>query len=58
MTDDLQKEYEALFAVIRENAPETKTIVSTEVVASGVVRSGTTGCRSWSSTTGRGQAPR
>lgn len=40
MTDDFRKDYEALFAVIRENAPETKTVLTTEVVASGVVRSG------------------
>ena len=40
MTDEFAKDYEALFAVIRENAPETKTILSTDVVASGVVRSG------------------
>ncbi|GAB3253120.1 DnaJ domain-containing protein [Nocardioides dilutus] len=40
MTDDFKKDYEALFAVIRENAPETKTVLTTEVVASGVVRSG------------------
>jgi Mce-associated membrane protein len=40
MTEDFGKDYEALFAVIRENAPETKTILTTDVVASGVVRSG------------------
>lgn len=40
MTADFKKEYEALFAVIRENAPETKTVLTTEVVSSGIVRSG------------------
>ena len=40
MTDDFEKEYESLFAVIRENAPETKTVISTEVVGSSIVRSG------------------
>jgi Mce-associated membrane protein len=40
MTEDFQKDYESLFGVIRENAPETKTIISTDVVASSIVRSG------------------
>lgn len=40
MTDDFKDDYESLFAVIRENAPETKTIISTEVVGSSIVRSG------------------
>jgi len=40
MTDEFAKDYEALFAVIRENAPETKTILTTDVVSSGIVRSG------------------
>ena len=26
MTDDFEKDYDKLFAVIRENAPETKTV--------------------------------
>ncbi|WP_372735425.1 DnaJ domain-containing protein [Nocardioides sp.] len=40
MTDDFKKDYEALFSVIRDNAPETKTIISSEVVRTGIVRSG------------------
>ena len=28
MTDDFKKNYQALFEVIRENAPETKTIMT------------------------------
>ena len=40
MTDEFKKDYEALFELIRQNAPETKTILSTEVVSSSIVRSG------------------
>lgn len=40
MTPSFKKEYESLFAVIRDNAPATKTIISTEVVGSSIVRSG------------------
>jgi Mce-associated membrane protein len=40
MTDDYRAEYAKLFEVIKANAPETGTKVSTQVVASGVVRSG------------------
>lgn len=41
MTPDYRKEYDKLFAVIKENAPGTKTAVTVDaVVASGVVRSG------------------
>jgi Mce-associated membrane protein len=41
MTADYRKKYDQLFAVLKENAPETKTVVTVEpVVASGIVRSG------------------
>jgi Mce-associated membrane protein len=40
MTDDYRAEYAKLFEVIKANAPETGTQVSTQVIASGVVRSG------------------
>ncbi len=40
MTSAYRKQYDQLFAVIKQNAPETKTIVKAEVLASGVVRSG------------------
>ena len=40
MTSDYRKEYDKVFAVIEQNAPETETAVSAEVVASGIVRSG------------------
>jgi Mce-associated membrane protein len=40
MTADYRAEYAKLFEVIKANAPETRTKVSAEVVASGVVRSG------------------
>jgi Mce-associated membrane protein len=40
LTSDYRKEYDKVFAVIKENAPETETAVSVEVVASGIVRSG------------------
>ena len=40
MTADYKKEYAKLFQVIKDNAPETKTVVTAEVIASGIVRSG------------------
>lgn len=40
MTGDYKKKYDQLFAVLKKNAPATKTIVNTEVLASGIVRSG------------------
>ena len=40
MTSDYRKQYDQLFEVIKQNAPDTKTIVKAQVVASGVVRSG------------------
>ena len=39
MTGKYAGEYEKLFALIEENAPETQTKVGAEVVASGIVRS-------------------
>lgn len=38
MTGSYRQEYDKLFAVLRENAPQTRTAVSAEVVASGIVR--------------------
>lgn len=40
MTSDYREEYDKLFAVIKENAPATETVVKAEVIASGIVRSG------------------
>ena len=40
MTPDYQKKYDELFEVIRENAEAVKPVVTVEVVASGIVRSG------------------
>ena len=40
MTPAYQKKYDALFAQIAANAPDVKAIVTAEVVASGIVRSG------------------
>lgn len=40
MTSNYREDYDKLFEVIKENAPETRTRVSTEVIASGIVRSG------------------
>ena len=40
LTADYRKKYDQLFEVIKQNAPRTKTVVTAEVVASGVVRSG------------------
>jgi Mce-associated membrane protein len=38
MTGSYRKEYDKLFAVLEENAPQTQTRVTAEVVASGIVR--------------------
>jgi Mce-associated membrane protein len=40
LTADYRKEYDKLFAVLDENAGRTGTVVTAEVVASAVVRSG------------------
>ena len=40
MTPDYKKKYDQLFAVIKENAPGLKAVVTVQVVASGIVRSG------------------
>ena len=41
MTSSEQEQYRRLFAVIRQNAPRTGTVVRAQYVASGVVRTGT-----------------
>jgi Mce-associated membrane protein len=41
LTDDYRAQYDKLFAVIRQNAPRTGTVVRAKYVASGIVRSGT-----------------
>jgi Mce-associated membrane protein len=41
LTPSYQQQYDKLFAVIRQNAPRTGTVVRAKYVASGVVRSGT-----------------
>jgi Mce-associated membrane protein len=41
LTDAYRTQYEKLFAVIKQNAPRTGTVVKARYVASGVVRSGT-----------------
>jgi len=41
MTSSEQAQYRKLFAVIRQNAPRTATVVRAQYVASGVVRTGT-----------------
>jgi Mce-associated membrane protein len=41
LTSDYREEYDKVFAVIKQNAPGTKTIVKADVVGSGIVRSGT-----------------
>ncbi|SEC38491.1 Mce-associated membrane protein [Nocardioides exalbidus] len=41
MTGSYREEYDKLFAVLEENAPQTRTKVSAEVVASGIVRAST-----------------
>lgn len=38
MTGNYRKEYDKLFTVLEENAPETQTKVSASVIASGIVR--------------------
>lgn len=42
MTDDYRTKYDQLFEVIQEFAPTTETVVTVEIVASGVVRSSDT----------------
>jgi Mce-associated membrane protein len=41
LTSSEQAEYDKLFAVIRQNAPRTGTVVRARYLASGIVRSGT-----------------
>jgi Mce-associated membrane protein len=41
MTDNEKQQYDKVFAVIRQNAPRTGTVVQTKYLASGIVRSGT-----------------
>jgi Mce-associated membrane protein len=41
LTSDEKAQYDKLFAVIRQNAPRTGTVVRAKYLASGVVRSGT-----------------
>jgi Mce-associated membrane protein len=41
MTSDEKAQYDKLFAVIRDNAPRTGTVVRAKYLASGVIRSGT-----------------
>jgi Mce-associated membrane protein len=41
MTDGEKAQYDKIFAVIRQNAPRTGTVVQTKYLASGVVRTGT-----------------
>jgi len=40
MTSSYQKKYDALFSQIAANAPDLKAVVTSQVVASGIVRSG------------------
>ncbi|HET6938749.1 MAG TPA: DnaJ domain-containing protein, partial [Nocardioides sp.] len=40
MTSSYQKKYDALFSQIAANAPDLKAVVSAQVIASGIVRSG------------------
>jgi Mce-associated membrane protein len=40
MTSDYRQQYDKLFQVIKNNAPGTRTVVTAQVVGSGVVRSG------------------
>ena len=40
MTSDYRKQYDQLFAVVKQNAPGTRTVVTGKVVSSGIVRSG------------------
>jgi len=41
LTDTERQQYDKLFAVIRQNAPQTGTVVRARYVASGIVRTGT-----------------
>ena len=41
MTSGYQQNYDKLFAVVKQNAPSTKTVVTGKVISSGIVRSGT-----------------
>ena len=41
MTSSYQEQYDKLFAVIRQNAPRTGTVVQAKYLSSGIVRSGT-----------------
>jgi Mce-associated membrane protein len=41
LTDNEKQQYDKIFAVIRQNAPRTGTVVHTKYLASGIVRSGT-----------------
>jgi len=41
MTDTERQQYDKLFAVIKENAPRTGTVVRAKYLASGIVRTGT-----------------
>jgi Mce-associated membrane protein len=41
LTDSEREQYDKLFAVIEQNAPETGTVVRARYVASGIVRTGT-----------------
>lgn len=41
LTPEFSKEYDKLFAQLEINAPETQTVVTSEVIASGIVRSTT-----------------
>ncbi|MBO0843960.1 MAG: DnaJ domain-containing protein [Nocardioides sp.] len=41
LTDNERQQYDKLFAVIRQNAPRTGTVVRAKYLASGIVRSGT-----------------
>lgn len=40
LTDDYRKKYDETFSVVSDNAPSTQTVVSVEVVASGIVHTG------------------
>lgn len=40
MTDDYRKKYDQTFSLVTDNAPGTQTVVTVEVVASGIVRTG------------------
>lgn len=40
MTEDYREKYDETFSIVSEYAPSTKTVVTVEVVASGIVRTG------------------